>query len=189
MIAEKSHPPYTDKLTVDNETTSRHEATSKSRSPTSPKSPLGPKVGKLIDMDSPVHHPGPSSSDEHRPSSRASSKSTSGVGSGESLQQGEQFLHTSGVDSTPGTSSTPGTTSTTGVEQMPGAGSPGSVTGSMTTGSAHNVEAQQTFNNQAYDGMSVIESEQTTDVSLFSKTKIQHVEFLEMKLLKEVERS
>lgn len=146
-------------MTIDNETNSKSSPPTKSTSLTHPSSE-GPKIGKLIDMDSPVHNPQPSSSEELRPPSQASSKSTSGVCSGESTHQGEQLTQLSGAASTPGTASTPGAEL--------GASSSGSVADSH-----HATEGQQTFNNQAYDGSSVIESEHATDVS----KKLLHCQF------------
>lgn len=142
-------------MTIDNETSSKSTP-----EPQTTTLPVGPKVGKLIDMESPVHHPQPSSSEELRPLSQASSKSTSGVCSGESTHQGEQLTQTPGAATTPGTASTTGTVSTPGAE--PGAESSGSMSGSH-----HTTEGQQTFNNQAFDGTSIIESEHATDVSYF----------------------
>ena len=150
QILERLSPVYSQEVRIDNETVSKSAPQDRRSSA----SPAGPKVGKLIDMDSPSHHPHPSSTEELRPESQCSSKSTSGVCSGDSTHQGEQPLHTPGADSMQGTISTPGTGSTPGAEQ----GSSGSVTSSHQA-----ADGQQTFNNQAYDDMSM--AEHTTDVS------------------------
>lgn len=100
-------------------------------------------------MDSPVHQQAsrPSPGAEAHHSSRESVKEAGGA-------SGEGSVPPSEPRSAPPS------------EAGEGGGLHTSLTGSLTTGSAHTLEGTQTFNNQAFDGVSVSESEQVTDVSI-----------------------
>ncbi|XP_052769908.1 synaptotagmin-14-like isoform X2 [Mya arenaria] len=164
---DKSSPVHRDRMTIDNETAAPPAApfqrSSKPSTPTTPISQTGPRVGKLIDMDSPKR--------ASIPSSPASSKATSGD-SGMVILHGDpssdKQVLTQGEESGTGTGSTPG------AESLAGQGSVVSMTTSVTTGSANTPEGAQTFNNQAYDGTSVQESEQNTDEHLFDVSDLQN---------------
>lgn len=112
-------------------------------------SPTSPKVGNLIDIDSPVHEKNASSrtptDPEPRPPSGASNSAHSGASAGSSAP-----------------ASAPCSPQNNGNRVIELASS---LTGSLTTGSAHTLEGTQTFNNQAFDGVSVSETEHATDVS------------------------
>ncbi|XP_045174050.2 synaptotagmin-14-like isoform X2 [Mercenaria mercenaria] len=150
---DKSHviQSSVERVTIDNETAKR---TSPEKTPT----PTGPRVGKLIDMDSPVHQSSsPSKSSpgtEPRPSSRESIKEASGAS-----REG---------------SAPPSQPRSPPPSEHEGAELQTSLTGSLTTGSAHTLEGTQTFNNQAYDGVSVSESERVTDEHMFDVSDLQN---------------
>ncbi|XP_052270221.1 synaptotagmin-14-like isoform X2 [Dreissena polymorpha] len=141
---------------------------SKHSTPSStPSTPSGPRLGKLIDMDSPLR--------ASQPLSQASS-GDSGTVVSHRKPRNEAGATLQGEESGTGTVSTPG------ADSLPG---PGSMATSITTGSAHTLEGSQTFNNQAYDGASVQESQDhmfdvsdlQNDVPLISKCGSLEVTF------------
>lgn len=193
-----------DKVTVDNETR---------RSPEKVATPPGPKVGKLIDMDSPVHQPvSPSRvsyGSDSRPSSRGSAKqlppdtrrtsrgsaqplASPHSASKESIPYESESRRESRVSSQGVIGSTKQgsgsaspmheSPSPTGAEEM--AEASGSMRGSITTGSAHTlegtitsgqaVEGTQTFDNKAYDGVSVSAHEHPADEHMFDVSDLQN---------------
>ncbi|KAL4237390.1 Protein kinase C conserved region 2 (CalB) [Mactra antiquata] len=125
-------------------------------------SPTSPKVGKLIEIDSPVHGKNvisqtPSDS-ELRPSSGASNAApsrASGTSGGSSAPPSEK-------------SKSPQNDENKVIEPA------SSLTGSLTTGSAHTLEGAQTFNNQAFEGVSVSETEHATDEHMFDVSDLQN---------------
>lgn len=179
-----------DRVTIDNETAVK---TPSDKPPTPP----GPKVGKLIDMDSPVHQPGspsrvPAGSDS-RPSSRGSHQSPRGsmhqVTSKESIQKDSESRRDSRVSG--GVSRKADDGSSIAVQESPSHPSlgqqdtgPGSVAGSVSTGSALTLEGAtgtvpgaegiQTFNNQAFDGVSVTETGHPQDEHMFDVSDLQN---------------